>query len=241
MKFLCLPFLVFFLNSFGFGQNLPDEMKVFFINNSSSNNNLGFDILLNQSQEIENIGTKSLIYEIWTNGIITTKNSEIIEIDSLNINFDADLIIACVKDSIYRLPIYSLESVKLGNDLFLPMAIADKINDNNNLQIVQLIFSIEDFKVFQYFYLDKEIEQSNSPLGIKSTNPKIIFKSRKKLVYTCGESNLAFELPQKKASFYSIFGNEKDLIYDYSKSNKLSHKKVDDLKQIFLYYSKIKN
>lgn len=52
-------------------------------------------------------------------------------------------------------------------------------------------------------------------------------------------NNTIVEIPSKNSNFYSLFGKNKKKIKKFIKSNKLSIKKVDDLKKIIEYYNTI--
>jgi len=50
-------------------------------------------------------------------------------------------------------------------------------------------------------------------------------------------NNTAEKLPNKKAEFFKIFGNNSEQIKNYIKENKLKYNKTEDLVQIFNYYN----
>ena len=47
-------------------------------------------------------------------------------------------------------------------------------------------------------------------------------------------------VPRKKKSFYALFIGKKEKIKKFMKTQKLSHKKIDDLVKIVTYYNSLK-
>lgn len=60
------------------------------------------------------------------------------------------------------------------------------------------------------------------------------FKRKKDEFYISFDKSVV-KVPSRKKEFYSLFGNNSNTMKTYMKENKLSHKKVDDLKKIVTY------
>jgi len=81
----------------------------------------------------------------------------------------------------------------------------------------------------------RKLEAKKTSNGYDKLRP-ITFKRTKDSYYACFENNIALEVPSKKKHFANLFNNHYKEIIAYMKSNKLSHKKEEDLIQIFQYY-----
>ena len=58
------------------------------------------------------------------------------------------------------------------------------------------------------------------------------YKRRKDELYIAFDDSGIVEVPSKKKEFYNIFGSNSSAVKSHMKKNKLSHKKVDDLKKV---------
>jgi len=84
----------------------------------------------------------------------------------------------------------------------------------------------------------RKFEAKKTSNGYDKLRP-ITFKRTKNSYYACFKNNQALELPSKKKHFANLFNNHYKEILAHMKSNKLNHKKEEDLIQIFQYYASI--
>jgi hypothetical protein len=112
-------------------------------------------------------------------------------------------------------------------------------------------FSYKAFRLkgdLHFFKVHLDVEGKNSLIAkqvVKYIDAKVAksgydrprdadYKRRKDELYIAFDKNVV-KVPSSKKEFYSLFGSNSGAIKTYIKKNKLSHKKIDDLKKIVIH------
>ena len=80
----------------------------------------------------------------------------------------------------------------------------------------------------------KYVEETPAQSSYHQAKPADFKRSKNELYIAFNNTN-PIKVPSKKKDFYNVFGSKSTLIKDYMKKNKLSHKKIEDIRKIIEY------
>jgi len=164
------------------------------------------------------------LFNNWKNYpvVVKSKDNKIFTLDNVNFNLRTNRLVTKIsQDSIFVLNMKSIETVDIQGKLF------KKVDTEIGSRIFEVIYESEKVSLLN-FHSVKLVEGSVNPMLSRKTD-KLVHKE----VYYVLNGQGINELRLKKKSILNSFAsndNEKNSLLKYFLENKLSFKKIDDVK-----------
>jgi len=166
------------------------------------------------------------LFNNWKNYpvVVKSKDNKIFTLDNVNFNLRTNRLVTKIsQDSIFVLNMKSIETVDIQGKLF------KKVDTEIGSRIFEVIYESEKVSLLN-FHSVKLVEGSVNPMLSRKTD-KLVHKE----VYYVLNGQGINELRLKKKSILNSFAsndNEKNSLLKYFLENKLSFKKIDDVKVV---------
>jgi len=166
------------------------------------------------------------LFNNWKNYpvVVKSKDNKIFTLDNVNFNLRTNRLVTKIsQDSIFVLNMKSIETVNIQGKVF------KKVDTEIGSRIFEVIYESEKVSLLN-FHSVKLVEGSVNPMLSRKTD-KLVHKE----VYYVLNGQGINELRLKKKSILNSFAsndNEKNSLLKYFLENKLSFKKIDDVKVV---------
>jgi len=166
------------------------------------------------------------LFNNWKNYpvVVKSKDNKIFTLDNVNFNLRTNRLVTKIsQDSIFVLNMKSIETVDIQGKVF------KKVDTEIGSRIFEVIYESEKVSLLN-FHSVKLVEGSVNPMLSRKTD-KLVHKE----VYYVLNGQGINELRLKKKSILNSFAsndNEKNSLLKYFLENKLSFKKIDDVKTV---------
>ncbi len=197
-----------------------------FLNGGTPNSNTPFTVIAKR-KEIEG---NEFLFKNW-NSFIILKNELGKEtvLNNANFNTKVGTFALATKESIYLLDVVRYKKIIFNDKIFL-----NTYNPiNKSRRYLETIYDSNKFKFLKdHTLVIKETENAGGYI-----KGKIKYINKPKYYYSA--DNAFKEINLKKTDILKLFEGKSDQILSFSKKEKLSFKKEDDLKKIFTYYNSL--
>jgi len=166
------------------------------------------------------------LFNNWKNYpvVVKSKDNKIFTLDNVNFNLRTNRLVTKIsQDSIFVLNMKSIETVDIQGKLF------KKVDTEIGSRIFEVIYESEKVSLLN-FHSVKLVEGSVNPMLSRKTDKLV----HKEVYYVLNDQGIN-ELRLKKKSILNSFAsndNEKNSLLKYFLENKLSFKKIDDVKVV---------
>ena len=166
------------------------------------------------------------LFNNWKNYpvVVKTKDNKIFTLDNVNFNLRTNRLVTKIsQDSIFVLNMKSIETVDIQGKVF------KKVDTEIGSRIFEVIYESEKVSLLN-FHSVKLVEGSVNPMLSRKTDKLV----HKEVYYVLNDQGIN-ELRLKKKSILNSFAsndNEKNSLLKYFLENKLSFKKIDDVKVV---------
>ena len=164
------------------------------------------------------------LFNNWKNYpvVVKSKDNKIFTLDNVNFNLRTNRLVTKIsQDSIFVLNMKSIETVDIQGKVF------KKVDTEIGSRIFEVIYESEKVSLLN-FHSVKLVEGSVNPMLSRKTDKLV----HKEVYYVLNDQGIN-ELRLKKKSILNSFAsndNEKNSLLKYFLENKLSFKKIDDVK-----------
>ena len=234
MKKLKIITLLFLTLSFvGYSQssntNVSDNNALALQGITGGNNNSGnaaYGTAMRFVNPPRTIDGSIYLFNNWKNYpvVVKSKDNKIFTLDNVNFNLRTNRLVTKIsQDSIFVLNMKSIETVDIQGKVF------KKVDTEIGSRIFEVIYESEKVSLLN-FHSVKLVEGSVNPMLSRKTD-KLVHKE----VYYVLNGQGINELRLKKKSILNSFAsndNEKNSLLKYFLENKLSFKKIDDVKVV---------
>ena len=166
------------------------------------------------------------LFNNWKNYpvVVKSKDNKIFTLDNVNFNLRTNRLVTKIsQDSIFVLNMKSIETVDIQGKVF------KKVDTEIGSRIFEVIYESEKVSLLN-FHSVKLVEGSVNPMLSRKTDKLV----HKEVYYVLNDQGIN-ELRLKKKSILNSFAsndNEKNSLLKYFLENKLSFKKIDDVKVV---------
>ena len=164
------------------------------------------------------------LFDTWKNYpvVVNSKDNKTFKLDNVNFNLRTNRLVTKIsQDSIFVLDMKSIENVNILGKVF------KKVDSEIGSRIFEVIYESEKVSLLN-FHSVKLVEGSVNPMLSRKTDKLV----HKEVYYLLNDEGIT-ELRLKKKSILNAFASndsEKNSLLNYFLGNKLSFKKIDDVK-----------
>jgi hypothetical protein len=215
-----------------------DDLKFNVFQNLNSTANQNYIRLMNEQERGEE-GTQSFLFDNWQKATVTSKNDEILELDSLNYHIEDQNMFFMHKGKMYFLFPSVIENISVADRNFMSLHVKDKERAHNPYQFYEILVKGE-LNLLKKHEIEKR-KVNDHPMGISSGIEKYDYYSKSKLYYANDELSVVEELPRSKKNIIKIFKRNRNRMVEYARENNASPKSESDMVGMFSYYNSIKS
>lgn len=214
-----------------------DDLKFNVFQDLNSTANQNYIRLMNEQERGEE-NSQSFLFDNWKKSTVTSKEGEVLELDSLNFHIEDQNMFFMKNGKMYFLFPAVIENIRVEDRYFTAIQNQNSEKSGNAYQFYEVLVSGQ-LKLLKKYEIEKR-KLNNHPMGISSGIEKYDYYSKAKLYYANDKLSLVEELPRSRKNIIKIFKRNRNRMVEYARENNASPKSEADMIGMFSYYNSIK-